>query len=167
MAKGPKGLDRLMRQIKALPELQRQAAANSLQQGAEELAEAVRRAVPAKRTGRLYRSVRAEQGGLDQAGVSEVTHARSRAKAEHGLAWRVVAGGPQAPHARWVEHGTAYAPAGNSKDAKGKTRNNKREHKATRAQPYFWPTIRALKKRAKSRVIRNANKAAKAAAAVK
>lgn len=150
-----KGLDRLKRQIAALPQLQVAAAAQSMQQGATEIAGGVKRAAP-KRTGNLAESVEARP-------VQQGADGGESVKGSAGLSWEVVAGFP----ARFVENGTAPAPAGRYVDANGKTRTNKRAHAGTRAQPFFWPTIRAFKKRAKSRVVRNANKAAKAAAAIK
>jgi HK97 gp10 family phage protein len=150
MAAGaPKGLDRLLRQFKALPELQRRAAQESLVEGAEELAGAIKRAVP-KRTGKLAGTVRVESdAGPD--GLPIV---------------KVIEGDKESPQGPWVEFGTAASPGGRSRDSKGKSRDNKRPHAATPAQPHFWPTVRAQKKRLKSRVMRNANKAAKAAAAI-
>lgn len=150
-----KGLDRLRRQIRALPELQRLAAASSMQEGAEEIRDAVKRAAP-KRTGRMA-------AGVEASPVEQARDGTESAKGEAGLAWKVTAPFP----APLVERGTAAAPAGRYIDANGKTRTNKRAHAATPAQPFFWPTIRAFRKRTKSRVVRKANQAAKAAAAVK
>lgn len=150
-----KGLDRLKRQIAALPTLQIAAARGSMQEGAEEMANAVKRAAP-KRTGRMAE-------GVEASPVDQARDGSESVKGQAGLAWKVTAPFP----APLVERGTAAAPAGRYQDANGKTRTNKRAHAATRAQPFFWPTIRAFRKRVKSRVIRNANKAAKAAAAVK
>lgn len=150
-----KGLDRLKRQIGALPRLQTEAAAQSMQQGANEIAAAVKRAAP-KRTGRMAE-------GVEAAPVQSARDGSASVKGEKGLAWKVSAPFPSS----FVEHGTAASPAGRSVDASGKTRTNKRGHAATPAQPFFWPTVRAFKKRAKARVVRNANKAAKAAAAIR
>lgn len=150
-----KGLDRLKRQIGALPRLQIEAAAQSMEQGARELAAAAARAAP-KRTGRMAEGIEAlpvERGRDGEASV----------KGAAGLAWKVSAPFP----AGFVENGTAPSPAGRSVDAKGKTRTNKRAHAGTPAQPFFWPTMRAFRKRVKSRVVRNANKAAKTAAALR
>lgn len=150
-----KGLDRLKRQIAALPRLQVEAAAQSMQQGANEIAGAVKRAAP-KHTGRMAE-------GIEATPVQSARDGSESVKGGAGLAWKVTAPFP----AGFVERGTAASPAGRSVDAKGKTRTNKRAHAATRAQPFFWPTVRAFKKRAKARVVRNANKAAKAAAAIR
>lgn len=57
----------------------------------------------------------------------------------HELAVIVQAGGPDAIHGRWVEFGT----------------------QKTRAQPFFFPSWRALRKRIKSRNSRASVKAAK------
>lgn len=150
-----KGLDRLKRQIAALPRLQIEAAAGSLGQGAHELAAAARRAAP-KRTGRMAE-------GIEAVPVDKARDGGGSVKGGAGLAWKVSAPFP----AGFVENGTAPSPVGRSVDASGKTRTNKRAHAGTPAQPFFWPTIRAFRKRVKARVVRNANKAAKAAASIR
>lgn len=166
-----KGLDRLLAQINALAPAQIAAARESLAVGASEVAEAIRRAAPQGATGALKRSV-----GFSQFGDAPKTKASGafRADAEvdpavraAGLNVTVYAGDDEAYYARFVEFGTRGAPAGKFQDAKGKTRTNKRAHPATPAQPFFYPSVRALKKRVKSRVVRNANRAAKAAAALR
>lgn len=147
MATQVKGLDRLLRQIAALPKLQVAAAREAIVQGAEELAGAIARAAP-KSSGEMAQGVKAAPADT--------------AKGEAGIAMKVTA----PPPAMWVEFGTKSQPKGRYKDAKGKSRISKRAHHATRAEPFFWPTVRAYKKRIKSRIVRNANKAAKAAAQI-
>lgn len=169
-----KGLDKLLKQIQSLPQGQVDAARASLEQGASEVAEAVRRAAPS-RTGALKRSVgwsrfgQAPKTSATGALRADSTDGDAGAKAlgDAGLKVTVYAGDDAAYYARFVEFGTRAAPAGKSKDAKGKTRTNKRAHPATPAQPFFYATVRALKKRVKSRVVRNANRAVKAGAALK
>jgi hypothetical protein len=149
-----RGLERLERQIRALPELQARAAAQTLQQNAEELAAATARAAP-KRTGDMASKIKA-------APATEAKDGSASIKGAAGLSWKITAPVP----ALWVERGTKGAPAGTFKDSKGKTRTNKRAHHATKAQPFWEPTIHAFFKRGRSRLSRNANKAAKAAAGV-
>lgn len=170
-----KGLDKLLKQLKALPAEQVKAARESLAQGAEEVAEAVRRAAP-RRTGALAKSVGWAKGdapatratGALRAGSTDgEAGAFGKALGDAGLKVTVYAGDDEAYYARFVEFGTRAAPAGRYKDHNGKTRTNKAPHQATAAQPFFYPTVRALKKRVKSRIVRNANRAAKAAAALK
>lgn len=173
-----KGLDRLRRQIKALPAAQVAAARAGLEQGAAELANAIARAAPADR-GDLSASVGWAQAG--QAPKTSATQAirpdpseRRELLGSEGLSVEVFAGNNTAFYARWVEFGTAPSVAGqrmpsrnsDMKQAKG-GRKAYRTHPGTPAQPFFYPTVRALKKRMKGRMVRNANKAAKAVAAAK
>ena len=158
MASNVKGLDKLLAQIKALPDTAAVIAAAQLHRNAADTAEAVARAAP-KRFGALARSCRAEQTPdnqrLDTAGV----------KARAGLSFQVIAGDAEAYYARWVEFGTAAAPAGRFRDANGKTRNNHQEHHATPAQPFFYPTIRARAAGDKAAMVKAGTAAAKAVAA--
>lgn len=167
-----KGLDRLKRQIAALPRLQVEAASGALQQNAAELAGAIARAVPA-RGGDLAASV-----GWAPAGQSPATSASGAFRASStsstvvkggaGLAYEVYAGNNTAFYARFVEFGTAPGVRGEkATDPSGRERKVARTHPGSRAQPFFFPTVRALKSRMKSRVVRSANKAAKAAAAMR
>lgn len=165
-----KGLARLNRQFKALSRLQIEAARTSLHQNAEELSQAIQRAVPVDR-GDLAASVGWSVGDAPAGALGSKAKAPPSAsqtlKDSEGLRVTVHAGDENAIHARWVEFGTAAAPAGKFQDGNGKTRTNKQPHVATAAQPFFYPTIMARKKRLKSRVVRNANKAAKLAAKVR
>jgi HK97 gp10 family phage protein len=66
-----------------------------------------------------------------------------KVEGRHELAVTVQAGGKKAPYARWVEFGTVKM----------------------RAEPYFFPAYRALRKRMKSRATRASKKAAQKVAA--
>lgn len=157
-----KGLDRLLRQMKALPKLQVEAVAAAQLAGANDLAAAIERAAP-KRSGATKKSVQVVTG----AEAANTGDEGALIKAQAGLAVKVVAGDDDAFYVRFIEHGTAGAPAGAYRDKKGKARKNKVEHHATPAQPFFWPTVRAQKARLKRRVSKAANQAAKAAAAIR
>jgi len=163
MASRVKGLDRLLGQIRRLPKAQLAAARKALQQGADELSESVRRAAP-KRTGALAASVGWSWGSKGPPGSIGGGAERQALRDREGLTVTVHAGGKQAYYAAFVEFGTKAAPKGRAQDGKGKTRDNKRGHPATPAQPFFWPTVRAQKRRMKSRVTRESNKAVKAVA---
>lgn len=148
-----KGLAKLRRQLAALPRLQVEAAARALAQNADELVGAMRRAVP-KRHGALAASIGWRKAS--QAGPDAPPTERQNIVGAEGLALMVYAGDDKAFYARWVEFGTAASPAKGAKAA----------HRATPAEPFFFPTVRASKAKMKARVIREARKAAKAAAAV-
>lgn len=164
------GLARLNRQIRALPEIQKRAARETLAENATELAEAIRRAAP-EDTGALKRSIGWSRAGEAPAGsIAAQTTDRQRALGAEGLAVTVHAGDREAYYARWVEHGRSASAA------EGPRRNlnfkrtlvmtaARRAVAAAAAQPFFWPTIRASTRRLRSRVVRASNKAAKLAAA--
>lgn len=155
MAK-PDGLDRLLRQLRSMPAAIKQAAAASVLDQANTLAGKIQAAAP-RDTGALAASVKVVQGAKPGA-ISE-------AKREAGLSLTITAGGPEAPHARWVEFGTAPGVRGDRvTNASGRTRKVARTHPGTKAQPFFYPTIRAQKKPLKAKMTRALNKAVKAAA---
>lgn len=71
------------------------------------------------------------------------------------IRWRVVSGDEVAFYARMVEFGTAPGRRGDTAvNASGRKRTVGRTHPGTRAQPYFFPAYRALRKRLKGRLSR-------------
>lgn len=71
------------------------------------------------------------------------------------IKWRVVSGDETAFYARMVEFGTAPGKRGDQAvNASGRKRKVARTHPGTKAQPYFFPAYRALRKRLKSRLSR-------------
>lgn len=170
MAKRPRGYERLMRQLKALPNSVRAEMADALAEESAKLAATIRRAAPV-RLGDLRDSVgwcagpppEVKTNGAFRISSSDFTRS-GQALSAAGLLFSIFAGDDRAYYARFVEFGTSPAPAGRSKDITGKRRNNLRPHAGTRAQPFFYPTVRAWKKPSRSRVVRRANKAAKAIA---
>jgi HK97 gp10 family phage protein len=76
----------------------------------------------------------------------------------------VWAGNERAYYARWVEFGTQASTVGQRVADKrrkktGATRIAKRSHSGTRAQPFFYPAYRAMKKTVTSRIQRAVNAA--------
>jgi hypothetical protein len=82
---------------------------------------------------------------------------KSKGAGAGNLIITIYAGSDEAFHARWVEFGTA--PHLNGGRFAGSS------HPGTAAQPFFYPSYRATRKRAKGRVTRAVNKAAKRIAA--
>lgn len=164
-----KGLDRLTRQISAIPRLQLEAASKAMQAAAEDIVNGIKRAVPVDH-GDLEASVNWSFGDAPDDATFKPAKASNGSGAvlgDAGLKVSVFEGSKDAFQARWIEFGTADAPAGTYKDANGKTRTNKQAHVGTRPQPHFYPTIRAKKKSAKRKMVSASNKAAKAVAAVR
>lgn len=177
MASKVKGLDRLLRQLEALPNSVRDAMYTELAAGAKEMAESIARAAP-HQSGDLQESVGWSEGpppptkatGAFRFTVKDLGPS-GRALNDAGLLFSVYAGNDKAYYARWVEFGTSARPARAAKVSGGtwRTRSRKaaRAHAATPAQPFFFPTIRAKKKLLRGRVVRAANRAAKAVAALR
>jgi hypothetical protein len=147
------GLDRLRRKIKQLPIEARAAMKVALQTSAEELVAMQRRLVPVS-SGKLQRSIdwttnpsqvpayAAFQGG-----------GGAKAKAENGLVAIVYAGNTEVRYAHLVEFGAAPHTAGGMFEGA--------EHPGAPAQPFFFVSYRALRKRAQRRIAAASRQAAK------
>lgn len=142
--------EKLLRKLAALPQKARQAIGPALEQGAAEIVAMQKRLVP-KDTGALERSIKYVKGtytpdrkarGLGGSGAGDPD-----------LTVRVVAGDAEAWYARLVEFGTP--PHVNAGKFAGS------QHPGTRPQPFFYPPVRALRKRVKSRITRATKKAAR------
>lgn len=171
-----KGLDRLKRQLRALPPTLLREVSTGLDQDAGWLSDAIARAAPdpklAKATG-WTGEASAPRGALVSGGTPS---ARGSALSGAGLRRIVYSGGDDAFWARWTEFGTAAHTIRPKKfNAGGRMTFNSGsgwvspkvvQHPGARAQPYFYPTIRARKKQLTSRMSRRANKAAKSIAGV-
>jgi HK97 gp10 family phage protein len=110
-----------------------------------------KRLVP-KDSGALERSIKVVKGNYtpDNANVRGVGGAGA---GDPDLTVRVVAGNAEAWYARLVEFGTA------PHENKGKFAGT--DHPGTKAQPYFFPAVRALRRRVKARITRATKKAVK------
>lgn len=159
MASTTKGLDRLLRQIGSIDQAIIAEAAAALGANSQQLARAIAAAAP-KHTGDMAAGIQAKAVETTRGGGASVKGAR-------GLARKVSAPFP----AMFVEFGTKASagqgpqPNRNFKRTSGVMTKAKRAHAATRAQPFFWPTIRAFKKLMRGRIVRASNKAAKRIAA--
>jgi HK97 gp10 family phage protein len=160
------GLDRLKRQLASLPNSVRAAVDDALAQNAKEMADGIERAAPVM-DGDLRRSVgwcQGEPPPTSATGAFRIRRkdmsARQGVLADAGLLYSVYAGDDAAFYARFVEFGTAPGTKGQRASGK-RPRKVMRTHPGTRAQPFFFPVIRARKKLAKGRVARAARKAMK------
>lgn len=130
--------DRLRKKLKAIPVEARKAVRAQLRANGQELAEMQRRLVPIDEM-KLHDSIKSRD-------VSTSTR----------IAVRNSAGGARAPHARWVEFGTSAKAAEPARQNKNFRRTvvmtkPKAAHHGTTAQPFFWPSYRALKRKMKRR----------------
>jgi HK97 gp10 family phage protein len=177
------GVDRLKAKLAAIPESVRQAMSSAIEKNAEELVGMMKRLVPVD-TGELRDSIRWDWIGGDEnfgsEGLREGRATQIMTKGNAQLAAVVTAGSKEAYHARFVEFGTrpgrrggrAIYQAGtggsglslNSTESGGKIRSRKvyRTHPGTPAQPFFFVSYRALKKRMVARLSAATRKAIKA-----
>lgn len=123
----------LAKKLAALPEAIKGEIRKALVASAEEIVSLAKSLVP-RDQGDLYDSIDWKFG----AGVPVGTVSLAR-RALGDLSVTVFAGDDKAFYARWVEFGTVKM----------------------RAQPFFFPAYRAVRKRAKSRISRATTKAAK------
>jgi len=146
------GLTRLNRKLKAMPEAAKAEIAKAMEQSAKEIVALAKSLAPVD-DGDLRDSIGWTWGAAPQGAVT-----LGKVKASGGnLVITVYAGGGDAFYARFVEFGTA--PHLNDGRFAGS------EHPGTAAQPFFYPSWRAGRKRAKGRVTRAITKAAKRVAA--
>jgi HK97 gp10 family phage protein len=148
------GLDKLIAKLKALPPHFEKAAQKALAEGAEEIVATMRNFCPVDQ-GDLRASIGwtfgdAPKGSIRIAGGS-VRIGRNRK-----INLTIFAGNAAAYYVRFVEFGTApHAQGGKFKGT---------ESPGTVAHPFFFPAWRLKKKKVKSYVSREMNKAAKALA---
>lgn len=123
-----------------LPSVVKGAIRAALAESAEEIANLARSLVPVD-SGDLKKSIGWTYGKAPRGTITLATLAYSKSG---DLTVTIYAGNDEAFYARWVEFGTK---SGNP------------------AQPFFFPSYRALRRRARSKVSRAINKAAKQVAA--
>lgn len=149
------GLDRLRRKFKRLPQLAREEIRKAMEQSASEIVAMMKSLVPVA-SGDLQESIGWTWGEAPE-GAMVIGKVRGNQRGRDNPQITIYAGGGDAFYARMVEFGTSPFTNG------GKFAGS--ENPGTAAQPYFFPSWRAGRKRAKGRVTRAINKAAKRAAA--
>lgn len=143
-----KGLDQLKAKLAKLPLAAKLAATEALMQGANELADMQRRLVPVD-DGDLRASIVVTPPGATTPPYSQPGGSRTAGPLEA----IVTAGNTDVRYAHLVEFGAAPHVAG------GKFKGA--QHPGMRAEPFFWPSYRALRRRIKSRTARAISKAIK------
>lgn len=123
-----------------MPKLVKQEIRKALEQSAEEIVSLAKSLVPVDK-GDLRDSIGWTYGDAPKGSISLGSVRASELTGD--LTITVYAGNSQAFYARWQEFGT----------------------QKMQAQPFFYPAYRALRRRAKGRVTRATNKAAKKIAA--
>ncbi|SHF05347.1 phage protein, HK97 gp10 family [Kaistia soli DSM 19436] len=148
-----KNADRFRRRIAAMAPAARAEIQKALVEGGNEIAGMAKSFAP-KKSGDLAASIGVTIGNY----VTENANVRGvqATGGGHDLSVTIHAGDGRAFYAAFVEFGTApHEVGGIFKGA---------QHPGSRAHPFFFPAFRLGKKRAKSRISRAVNKAAKKAA---
>jgi len=172
MASNVKGLQSLQAKLKNLPSQTRAAIRQALAESADEMVGMMKRLAPVgppsgqqkakdAKAGALRESI-AQTWGSGGAPKYAAFQKRSGKKAspvsgDPDLSVRISAGNGKVRYAHLVEFGAAPHING------GKFSGS--QHPGTAAQPFFYPSYRALRRRVKSRISRATNRAAKAVAA--
>lgn len=145
------GMPRFLRKLKVLPAEARKEIREAMGQQADAIVAMMRQLAP-EVSGDLRKSIGWTWG-------NKVPN-RAMAIATSGkgdLAITIFAGGQTAFHARWVEFGTADHIAGGLFEGA--------EHPGTPAQPFFFPSWRAMRKSMKAALRKASRDAAKRVAA--
>lgn len=151
MARGMRGLAKLNRKLRNMPPAARAAARIAVVQGANEIAAIQRNLAPVD-DGDLKDSIHVTPPNGTTPPYSQPGGSRT-AGPEEAI---VTAGNIKVKYPHLVEFGAAPHKAGGMFEGA--------QHPGTAAQPFFWPGYRAVRKRVRSRVTREINKAIKAAA---
>lgn len=157
------GLSKLQKKLKRLPDVAKAEIRKALEKSADEMVSMMKSLVPVD-SGDLKRSIgwtwgKAPKGSISVASVTA-------ANLGDQLTLTIYAGDDKAFYARWVEFGVVAQSAGfKVTNASGRVRTSGRTTNGAKAQPFFFPSYRANKKRAKSRISRAINKSAKQVAA--
>lgn len=147
------GRDRLLAKMAAIPTEIRKEMAAALVGSAEEIAAFQRRLAPVK-SGKLQRSISVNKGSRGPK-YSQGSGMRADDKADPDLTVTITAGNSDVRYAHLVEFGTA--PHENGGLYAGS------QHPGAKAQPFFFPPYRALRRRAKGRASRATRTAIKRA----
>lgn len=148
-----RNVDRLKRKLARMSRATKEEIRTALAQSAGEIAELMRRTVPVA-DGDLRDSIIWQYGDQEKVSYSQTL---GSVTAGHELSVRISAGNSKVRYAHLVEFGTAAHVAG------GKFAGA--QHPGTTAQPFFYPSYRLGKKRAKARINRATTRAAKKVAA--
>jgi len=144
----------LLRKMAAMPDNVRAAVKPAIRQGAEEVVAMQKRLAPV-RTGDLRASITATYGGA----LPRYASLKSASASDRGdpdLTATVTAGNDLVRYAHLVEFGAAPHVAG------GKFSGAK--HPGAKAEPFFYPGYRAVRRRVKTRISRAMGKAVRAGA---
>ena len=142
-----------------VPAAVRHAAIRAMTQGATEMVQMMKQLAPVGDSGALSASIGWTWGDAPAGSlvIDQVGNNRTAT-----LKITIYAGNSEAFYAAFVEFGTRpHSIAGNASVDRGLRQGGGTLHPGAAAHPFFWPAYRALKKRVKSRITREINKAIK------
>lgn len=150
MAATVSGADRLARKLNALPAAAEKRIRAAMEAAADDIVSMMKRLAPVD-DGDLQMSISWTWGDAPKGAITVATVGRRRQGG--GPRITIFAGNREAYYARWVEFGTS--PHVNGGRFAGS------QNPGTRAQPFFYVSFRANRRRAKSAISRAITRAAK------
>jgi HK97 gp10 family phage protein len=149
------GLERLKKRFDRLPANVFDEVGKAIETGANEIADMQKRLAPV-RTGALRDSIAVSLDGKPpRYAAFRPKKGRNAVAPEAGVTAVITAGNPEVRYAHLVEFGTApHVVGGKFKGA---------EHPGARAEPFFYPAYRVLKRRVRGRISRAFSKGVKKA----
>lgn len=162
------GLNSLKKKFDRLPDALRQQIMTAMEKSADEICAMMRTLVPKGETKALYDSIDWTWGSAPMGSMTLASVANG--SKEGNLTITIYAGDDDAFYARWVEFGTgkhSVARGGGTKAGQASFASGGGiGHPGSKAQPFFYVSYRANRKRAKSRISRATTAAAKKVAAL-
>lgn len=170
------GVERMNRRMRRLPVSAKRAAREAIGQGAQEIVDKMKQLAP-RDSGKLRDSIKWTFGNAPDGSVTigrfslggfsfgSVTDMR----ADEGLRATIYVDTDKrsgAYYGPFVEFGTEAGQRGGRASYVGLAQNRRgrtqrRTHPGTRAQPFFWPAYRSLRRRVRGRITRAINRALK------
>ena len=160
---------RLRAKLRALPTEVKKHIIPAMAKAAQEIVDMQHHLAPYK-SGALRNSIDWTWGEVPRVAALSSQAPPPSPTTKNDLLLSIYAGNEKAFYARFVEFGTRATQLGEriSKKDRGRSRSYEatRTFPGTKAQPFFFPAYRALKKSVKNRINRATNKALKAVAAM-
>jgi HK97 gp10 family phage protein len=153
------GLDRLRRKLRLLPRIADTEVRAAMEKGADEMVALMKATAPVDQ-GDLRDSIGWTYGAAPKGAI------KIDALKSGKIAITIYAGDAKAFYARWVEFGVAAQTQGQRiTNASGRSRRSRRTTSGQAAQPFFYPSYRALRKRVNARIRRAVRSSIRKAAA--
>ena len=154
------GMPRLLRKLKVMPQVAQQEVRAVMAQQADELIGMMRRLAPVD-SGDLRDSIGWAWGDKAPKGAMALATA-----GKGSLTITIYAGSSKAYYARWVEFGTQAHALGRGSDvSRRRGRQTGPMHGGSPAQPFFFPSWRAMRKRIRKALRKASRDAARRVAA--